>query len=247
MPGQFASPKRRISRAKEHIADIKSRVGSFFHTKPYTRAVERNSDGLDEHKVNLTSDIPNRITDLSYEAIEALRSSLDQAMYPVAVANGTKRPDLIHFPIADSSTDIESILNSRGLKDFPPDILTLLRGFKPYHGGNDLIWALNRIRRQSTHRLIVPVGVGIKAPRWNGEKNELVYAVAQPGASLDYDLNIAFFIAFGPVEGLAGQPVVDVLTAITAETERIVPVTLLCHRTISRFAKGIIGENREHA
>jgi hypothetical protein len=109
----FASPKRRITRAKEHIADIKSRVGSFFHTKPHTRAIERNAQGFDEHKIKLTKPLPDQITDLAYEAVEALRSALDQATHPIAVACNVKRPDLIHFPIADTAAEVDNILNGR--------------------------------------------------------------------------------------------------------------------------------------
>jgi hypothetical protein len=42
------------------------------------------------------------------------------------------------------------------LKDIHADILAVLRGFQPDSTSNGLIWALNRIRPQSIHRLIVP-------------------------------------------------------------------------------------------
>jgi hypothetical protein len=232
----FASPKRRISRAKEHIADIKSRAGSFFHTKPYARVVERNAQGLDEFKFKLAKPLPTQITDLAYEAIEALRSALDQATHPIAIVCKVKRPDLIHSPIGDDAADVDNILNGR-IKEFPADIVSLFRSFQPHQTGNPLIWALNRIRRQSTHRLIVPVGVAtagmhikrmtmkgvsIPPPRWDSEKDEMIFAVLGSGSQLEYDVDLAFYIAFGPVEGVAGQPVIDTLLATAAEVERIV-------------------------
>ena len=187
----FASPKRRLARANEKITNIKTEIDAFFDAKPYVQAVERNASGFDEHKMKLTRDLPDGITDLTYEAIEAIRSSLDQAAYAIAVACNSKRPDLIHFPIADNAADFEKVVRGR-IKDFPPDILALFRSLKPYQGGNDLIWALNRVRRQAAHRLIVPVGTisealvyefSISRPlpltipaaaRWDSAKNEII-------------------------------------------------------------------------
>lgn len=235
----FVSAKRRLARANEHIADIKSRIGSFLATEPYARTIEENSRGLDEHKIKLTKDIPPVITDIVYGAVEALRSSCDHATYAIAIAAKSKRPNLIHFPVADNRADFENILNGR-LKDFPPNILALFRSFEPYESGNILIWALNRIRRQGTHRLIIPVGTAVggvqienieissphpcevRRPEWDSEKNEMVLVIVGRGSNLQYNINLAFFVAFGPVEGLAGEPVAETLESIAGEVERIV-------------------------
>jgi hypothetical protein len=240
MPDPFASPKRRITRAGEHIQNLKSEVAAFFEAQPYARIVERNASGFDEHKVKLTRELPDRITDFAYETIEALRSSLDQATYAVAIACGSKRPDLIHFPIADTPADFENVLNGR-LKDFPPDILALFHSFEPYQTGNaNLIWALNRVRRQGTHRLIVPVAtvaggmeihdmsisrplpLTVPPPRWDSEKKEIVFAIVAPGSDLSYKLDLSFYITFGQVEGVAAAPVVETLEDMAAEVERVV-------------------------
>jgi hypothetical protein len=205
----FSSPKRRIARAKQHVANINAQVLAFFDAEPYAKVVERNSKGLYEYKVKLTKSLPDEITDLAYEALEA-----------------------------DDAAGFENVMRGR-LKALPADILALLRSLQPYKGGNDLIWALNRIRRQGTHRLIVPavtdVSVGnirmttsspfpldIPPPAWNSEKDEIVFAVSGPPGTFDYDVEFAFFIAFGQVEGVAGEPVGDALEDMIAEVERIV-------------------------
>jgi hypothetical protein len=237
MINHFASSHRRLVRAKQHIEKIKSEIASFVNANPYTRVVERNTNGFDEHKVKLTGTIPDEVTDLVYEAIEALRSALDHATHAVAVLCNAKRPDLIHFPVADNASDFENILNGRYVKDLPPDILTFFRNLKSYEAGNKLVWALNRIRRQSTHRLLVPIanasrGILIKhmsamgflevpAPIWNSEKNEIVFAIVIPGSHFDYDVDLQFFVAFGPVEGVAGWPVIGTLEAMAKEVDRI--------------------------
>jgi hypothetical protein len=123
---------------------------------------------------------------------------------------------------------------------FPAGILALFRTLKPYQAGNQIIWALNRVRRQSTHRLLVPVGSAlhgiavknltisspvpceIPPPRWDSEKNEITLVIVGRGSDLKYDIELAFFVAFGQVEGLAGEPVLDTLDDAASEVERII-------------------------
>jgi len=238
MSDPFSSARRRIARAKKHITHIKTRMRKFLKPKPYTGVVEPDGEtGYNVHKVKLLKPIPEIITDLAYEAIEALRSSLDHAVYAIADACGSKRPDLVHFPIADTPSDFENILKGR-IKDFPPEILDIFRGCKPYKGENDLVWALNRIRRQSTHRLVVPVGMAssgmriehmrisggaqIFAPRWDAENNEIILFRTENDAEFDYNINVAFFVAFGEVEGVAGSNVPETLRLMADEVTRIV-------------------------
>src|ERR1700680_383360 len=142
----FASPKRRLARAGNHIDNIESSIRAFLETQPYARAVECNAQRWEEHKLKLTRPIPDDITDFTYEAIEALRSSLDQAIHVVALACGAKNIERLHFPVADSPAYFNSEIG-KWLRDFPPDIIALFRSFESYQGGNgEIIWALNRIR-----------------------------------------------------------------------------------------------------
>jgi hypothetical protein len=54
---------------------------AFFGGKPYANVAEKNARGFEEHKIRFVGQLPDRITDLAYESIEALRSSLDQVLY----------------------------------------------------------------------------------------------------------------------------------------------------------------------
>jgi hypothetical protein len=236
--GSFASPKRRLRRAKEHLNNIKSRLGSYYAMNPYTKLVERNAEGLDEYKIRLTVDLPEVITDLTYEALEALRSALDQATYTIAALSQVDRPDLIHFPVANTPGDFENVIKGR-LKGLPDHLVRLFRSFECYETGNRTIWALNQVRRQGAHRLIVPVctdtgGItvdnlilgsttyaAVPAPKWDSVKNEMIYLILGPGSEANYNFKFTLFVAFGEVEGLAGQSVPDYLAAATVEVERI--------------------------
>lgn len=234
----FSSPRMRVARAKEHIRNLDRRVKRFFDSKPYARVTERDDNGVNDlHKVKLTKAFPAGVTSVAAEAIEGLRSALDQAAFATAALSGIKHSRSAYFPISSSRAELDSVIKGR-CKDIPPDIVSLFRSFNPYKGGNDLIWALNSACNVSKHGVVVPVGMAsnqihinhmsisgggaIHAPFWNSEKNEIVFASTGPNAQFQYDINVSFFVAFGEVEGIGGQPAVPLLDAIASEVKRIV-------------------------
>ena len=42
----------------------------------------------------------------------------------------------------------------------PPEILALFRAFKPYKGGNDALWALNKLCNAKKHCALIPFDIG---------------------------------------------------------------------------------------
>jgi hypothetical protein len=238
----FQSPKQRVGRAKHHIRTLKSRITKFRKKEPYTRVIETDTDGVTQlHKIKLTRKLPDSFTHNVVEVVEALRSALDQAASATAIASGIPEPRSSYFPIAGTASDLENVIQGN-CKDVPPDIVTLFRTFQPYKGGNDLIWALNRFRNINIHRVLVPVGtasggiqaragvlqagpnssVGILTPRWDGEKDEMIFARVGPGSNIQYDFKFAFFVAFGDIEIIGGQPAIPVLEKMAAEVEKII-------------------------
>jgi hypothetical protein len=234
----FISSQKRLTRAKEHILHLEKRINKFFKKQPYTRLTERDAEGINDlHKVKLIKPIPDSFTGLAVEAIEGLRASLDHAAFTTAFLSGKQNSKSAYFPIAKDVTELDNVIKGR-CKDIPQEIITLFRSFNPYKSGNDLIWALNSICNSNKHRMIVPIGIvspgmhiqhmtfsgpgAIPAPKWDSEKDEIIFAVTSPGTRLQYNLNISFFIAFGEVEAVAGKPMIPLLNAIASEVQRII-------------------------
>jgi hypothetical protein len=163
--------------------------------------------------------------------------------YACAVASGKVAPKNTYFPIADSASQLETDVIGRGrCKDIPPDIVALFRAFKPYKGGNDPIWSLNRLANGNKHRLITPMGtaaessvginyisghgpMAIRAPVWDREKKEMILMSAPIGSDIKYDLPFAILIAFDEIEPVTGEPVIPVLHTMIAVVDRIVTAT----------------------
>ena len=240
----FASPKRRLTRAKAKFKTFINRGKVFASKNPYALVTEADPEsGLEFYKFKITKKLPLGMQDLAWEIVEELRSALDQTGYACAVASGKVAPKNTYFPIADSAAQLETDVIGRGrCKDIPPNIVTLFRSFQPYKGGNDAIWALNRLANSNKHRFIIPAGgvaeqsVGVNtlilpgggsihALRWDREKGEMIVLSAPIGSQIKYDLNFAVFVAFGEVEAVGGQPVAPILHAMIGEVDRILLAT----------------------
>jgi hypothetical protein len=236
----FASSKICLSRAKEHIIELEKRIKTFFDAKPYTSVIETDPDGIQEiHKVKFTRHLPDNLSAVTADTVNNLLSALDQSWYAVAVASGAVKPGggKAYFPFADSVSEFESKIQ-RGCKNIPQDILALLRSFQPYKGGNDLLWALNRVCAANKHYMLAPTGVltyidfphvkcigtgkaDIIRPWWDRRTNEIVYFIRDLRNRIKYKINLSFDIAFDEVEIISGKSALAILKNMTAIVERI--------------------------
>ena len=160
-------------------------------------------------------------------------------------------PKRTQFPIGDDLSGLNNLIGRNVSKDLPDEIVTLFRSFKPYKGGNDAIWALNKLAN-AKHTSLIPVAMAADAmldvhvlmrnatildsPVFDSEKNEIVFARVGPGGKLQYDLTFSFLVALGDIDFVARHQVVAVLRAMASEVEQILLATEAeCHRL--RFIK----------
>jgi hypothetical protein len=254
MNDPFESSRSWIRGAHEDILNLHAEFSAFVESNPYTKLVEEDPHcGFDIHKVKLTRNIPEKLSRDTVTVAIALRSALDHAGYAAALACGNKKLRATYFPFARTALDLDNVINRR-CKDVPTDIVALFRSFKPYLGGDDLLWALNEIANGGKHRMITAVGQGIGGgvinnfrctggvrdfafpPRWDSAKGEMVLCSIKHGAEAQYDLDISFFIAFGDVEVVRDQSVTTVLQALGRKVEGIVNATEIEARRIGLIA-----------
>lgn len=236
----FAGSKRRLARAKEHVASLDAEISAFFGSKPWTSVNDPDPNEPNKilGKIRFTRRLPDLIYDLAEEAIEGLRAALDKTAFVIARNPLAKSA---YFPIADSAADLENVIKGR-CKDLPPEIVSYLRIFLPYKGGNDLIWAMNKARQRTLHGLIsigatYPGGSArlrnitggitwgpmvVVSPIWNSEKNEITFFKVGAGSNFEYDLNFSLYVAIDDPDTLRGQPLVPALNAMATEVEPII-------------------------
>jgi len=152
----FYSSKYSIAHAKRRIRELEGEISSYIKSDPYTCIVDSNTEpGKDIHKIKLTKPMPAAILGITFDALNNLRSALDQSGYAVAIA-ARKTGKNAHFPFGDNVTEVDDCKKRRS-KNIPTEIFDLMLGFKPYLGGNDLLWALNKMCNANKHEIIIPI------------------------------------------------------------------------------------------
>jgi hypothetical protein len=246
MPEPFLSAKVRVGRAKELLNTLKIEGKTFWESRPYVFLAEPDSDGLTKtYKCRLTKHVPGIFDLWVVEIVEHLRASLDYLGYEAAVLSGKREPKSCHFPIADTAAKLETDVIGRGrCKDLPPDVLAYFRSLQPYKGGKGggAVWVLNKLCNSGKHRFLTSVGLEsayadvrleqlpsgskILPHVWDSEKNEICYFSTPLDAEPQYNFDVAFHVAFGPIDPLAGQPAIphlfaiaDIVRSVVEETE----------------------------
>lgn len=239
-PPLLHSPKRRLARAKQHTRRLEKRIATFFKHKPARHAVETNPDGTRFHVLKFDRKIPDSWAEAGVEAIEGLRSALDQCGYAVAVRAGISEPRNAYFPFGDTVIDLDASTKGR-CKDLPPEISALFRSFDSHQGGNYTLWALNKLCNANKHRLLMPVSVAsagmtirrgvasgnvkLGLSRFDRNKNHIVIAEVGPDGHLEYDGDFTFYVSFDDFNGVTGGPAVGMLDAIASEVDRVLRAT----------------------
>lgn len=182
--------------------------------------------------------MPDDIGDAAAEAADALRSALDHACFAVATIAGAVDPKSTHFPFADDPAQLENVIR-RKCRDLPADFVDLLRAYKPYAGGNDLIWAFNKVRAGNQHRFLLDVAISAKnsrlkgvappgdfafghaPPNWDAEKQEMVLA---EGFGFDPDIDVSVMVqpAFRDAGPLTGKYLLPMLNEFFDAVQKIV-------------------------
>jgi hypothetical protein len=248
-PDPFENLRLLLARAREHIDDLNAKGSAFAETKPYAIVTELESEtGEYVYKVRCTAAAPPSFVMVAADALNNLKSTLDQTVCASALM---LRPGGslggICFPFGDTEDHFHAA-ERIGCKKIAPEIKSIIRGFKPYKGGNDPLWVMNSLSKANRHRMLQlvvlaaanAIGVNymvlkgpakIMSPIWDTSKHEMIFArTSEP--NLQYDLQFVFHIVFGDVDVVRNQPAVPilrdfaqivegVLVAIEAETRRI--------------------------
>ncbi|MGA2590105.1 MAG: hypothetical protein ABSH32_09335 [Bryobacteraceae bacterium] len=225
MNDPFEGSRRKLARGEYHLEILKRDIDAFFKENPYERVIEPNPElpGYVDWKIRISKPVPEHLAETIGDVATNLRAALDHAVYAFAIAGGRTKPREAYFPISGSADAFEPNMKGR-CRDVPQEIYPILRMFKPYKGGNDLLWALNEVCLRDKHILLMPICNGavvnkgkvvcnpadVRFPAdatWHRGNNEIVFFSAKAEAQLYYDLKVTAFIAFDEIEVIRGKPV----------------------------------------
>jgi hypothetical protein len=226
----FESSKHSIAWAKDHLIELKREMDAF-NKDAYAQVVEPDTDGVHEiHKLKLVKTMPRSIAGHTRDIINNLRSALDQAMFALV-------GKFQYFPIRDSEPEFDKAIN-RLPKEVPKEIRDLISKFEPYKGGDNLIWALNKLSNTNKHGTISPMAVvtqgmsftsvstagnaSFHVPYWDRAKNEMTLARNVRGSEFNMNIQVILFIAIYDVEFVDREAVLAVLNEFVGKVESIV-------------------------
>jgi hypothetical protein len=231
-----------LGRAKRHLADFELHIHNFAKSKPWTVVVEKDLDGVTNVvKVKFTERLSDDLPHIVFDCVNNLRSALDQSAFAIGRKHSSlSKPKSTKFPFGPTESDMRNN-SAGGCKDLPAAVRVLFEGFKPYKGGNNILWAMNELCNAPKHKMLYPVALGgggvglggnfaigagglqLRAPVWSSEKNEMEFARFPDGAIQGNPrFDVSFNVALDDVdEVIRGQNPIEVLRAMTGEVERI--------------------------
>ena len=237
MSDPFSSCRYSLAHAQRHITSLESVLDVFYESKPFKRVVEQVPESdYDLHKIRLEKALPEPLAGITFDTLNNLRSSLDQACYAIGIANGTKGKNS-HFPFGDTPAEVESRRKTSS-RDLPQSVFDLLAATKPYKNRNNFLWSLNKLCNSQKHEIVVPIPIATGGgtnhyshfagmvtqyfpPRWDPQLNEMVLAEVQRGTQYTYNMEIQTFVTFGKIETIMGKPLIPVLKTMAKEVEQI--------------------------
>lgn len=166
---------------------------------------------------------------------------------------GKNNPKKAMFPFAKSA-DEESNVRKRNCKDLPEEIFNEFWNFKPFIGGDNILWSLNEIANCNKHRAIVPVGHGLSGSqmvrnfhcdglcheimlptRWDVSKSEAIICVVDSKATVTYDMQLGFNLCFGEIDVVKGQPVINTLKYLLQKAKEVIESSEIKGKEIGLF------------
>jgi hypothetical protein len=236
----FESPKLLIEGARDDILQFDAMCESFLNTA--FGVIVTNVDPKTLEKVvkyRVEQKPPGRLRTLAGNALNAIRHSLDQAVNCATGVLGGKAWDN-YFPFAKDATTIDNVIKDN-CKRVPASLIPILKGFKPYGGGDDLLYSLNRLVGPNKHQVVVRMDMRVPNPlplhfiteskgpiviqwKWDGENGELEIAriSAQGHIKCEAQTKLPLFVAIGGRKISRGEPATTLLNAYLAKAETIV-------------------------
>lgn len=234
--------RSKIARANINIDAALQRRDKFFASHPYEIFKALDNTGTRESlKVRLLGTPDHEIALDAAEAVYHLRSTLDQLMCALALANGATNTSGVSFPFAGDEKEFFNSKSQSRISKLSAEAAGMVCLLKPYRGGDDLLWGLGKLANIDKHISLIAIGhakaglkyqitidlqVGdqVEPPRdqWQPLAEEMTLITYPAGRTPYGELEIVTEIAFGNIAVFAGEPVVELLHRLSTMVAEII-------------------------
>jgi hypothetical protein len=224
--------------AYKKVFEFHQSVNAWAATQPYAYVVDDNIDtGFKEHKFRLVNPAPQEIVMRAGDAVHQLRSSLDLMLTGIAAAED-KGVAGIGFPFGNDLDDFEAEMEKRKIRrKLGPLAVDLLRSFKPYHGGDELLYTLNKLDNTHKHRTLVRAagtlirgGIDFKSngtgywemPNEGWKNDEIVFLRVTGDENIEMKMQLIPQVFFEGIDSSKDEPAFVVMLQILERVKEII-------------------------
>jgi hypothetical protein len=227
--------RRKVKRAKHHIADLDHRIQRFFTgpINPYPIIKENDPKTGDlVFKLGKCTAIPEDFPLIIGDILQNLRTALDHLIWQLILSNkSVPKIGTSGFPIMKSAKEYKSE-SLKKLKGMAPEAIEMINALKSYGGGNEDLFGLHLLNNADKHRLLLVVGTAHVATTFQIELSPTpqevriplppersyplkdgteIYRIPQEASRFKDDPKFSFQIAFGDGDVMNGEPLLPPL------------------------------------
>jgi hypothetical protein len=155
----FYDARRKVNRARRHVAELKDVISSHIRANPINyEVVDRTTLSDTEAEVSISftwPSSPEAAPVIIGDIIHNLRASLDLMASALARANSNSDKG-VHFPFSEGQDGLDDMIGRKHFRRCGEPAIALLRSLRPYRGGNDDLRALHDLDLRDKHRALVP-------------------------------------------------------------------------------------------
>lgn len=159
----FSGPKLKIARGRLHITELERDILDYLAREPRVMLLQVNEQtGKHKLAIKWRELTPDGLSLVFGDAVHNFRTALDILANDLVALSGAT-PKKVYFPFGDSQEGLEEQMKLK-MKGASPDIIEIIRTFRPYRGGNEALRALHDLDIGDKHIAVIQTTVNVATP-----------------------------------------------------------------------------------
>jgi hypothetical protein len=233
---EFESATATLAHGREHLRTLKEKSEAFFPTVRWTLGPVPSRNGRFQIvAMQMNTPMPLEFGHRAHDVVNSLRSALDHAVYGSTCVLGEPNVKAA-FPFGETRDQLVRH-HQLGPNYLHPTVRDAILAIDPCREGNELLWALNRMRNIGQHRMVRPADVAFESklielppgtkpaspngPVWNAKERRLDLYIEPRFSEGRSRFQFRFELGLGDGP-LSGMPAVDTLARMADAVEAAV-------------------------
>lgn len=152
---RFDASRLKIWRARVHIRELQQAIDDYNANGSIQVGIWPGMPGYVEFRAEVLIEPPRHLPAIIGDIIHNLRVSLDLLASDLVRLND-RDPANVYFPFAESGDELEKMIKRRNMHLAAPEVVELMKSFKPYKGGNAALRAVHDLDIRDKHQMLIP-------------------------------------------------------------------------------------------